>query len=389
MAEQTIQRTKNHKDQGGKTSSRRVIRLKKQEGTRYFDYQLIFYMVILLAFGMVMLYSASSYTASLSYGDAAYWVKRQLIFSLGGLFIMFLVSKLDYHFWVRHAPIIYIIAFGLNILVIFIGVSRNGSSRWIPLGPIQLQPSELAKAAAIVFFARLFEEMGSNVDKAKKLMWPFFMIVLLLIPIAATNLSTAVILAGIWFFMLLVVSKNRKVMLTIVGIGLAAVAGFITFAGYRSDRIKIWRDPTKYEKGYQTLQGLYAIGSGGIFGKGLGAGMQKRFVPEARNDMIFSLICEELGLFGAVILIILFILFLYRLYFIATNAADLSGSLIVVGIMAQVAIQVVLNIAVVTNTIPNTGITLPFISYGGSALIILMGEIGIALNVSRSINFYA
>jgi cell division protein FtsW len=231
--------------------------------------------------------------------------------------------------------------------------------------------------------------MGKNIDKSKKLIIPFCLLLVMLVPIAATNLSTAVILAGIWFFMFLVVSKNRKVMLSIVGIGLLGIAGFITFAGYRSDRIKIWRDPTKYEKGYQTLQGLYAIGSGGVFGKGLGEGMQKRFVPEARNDMIFSLICEELGLFGAVILIILFLLFLYRLYFIAINASDLTGSLIVTGIMAQIAIQVVLNIAVVTNSIPNTGITLPFISYGGSALFILMAEIGVALNVSRSINFYA
>lgn len=390
MTEQTIQKKKKNTRQGGHSSSnRRMVRLKPIEKTEYFDYQLVLYLVILLAFGVVMLYSASSYTASLSYGDAAFWVKRQLIFSLGGFVLMIIMSKVDYHFWLKLAALGYILAFLLNVYVIFAGKSANGQSRWLKLGPIQLQPSELAKIAVIIFFARLFDAMGKNIDKSKKLIIPFCLLLVMLVPIAATNLSTAVILAGIWFFMFLVVSKNRKVMLSIVGIGLLGIAGFITFAGYRSDRIKIWRDPTKYEKGYQTLQGLYAIGSGGVFGKGLGEGMQKRFVPEARNDMIFSLICEELGLFGAVILIILFLLFLYRLYFIAINASDLTGSLIVTGIMAQIAIQVVLNIAVVTNSIPNTGITLPFISYGGSALFIQMAEIGVALNVSRSINFYA
>ena len=157
-------------------------------------------------------------------------------------------------------------------------------------------------------------------------------------------------------------------------------------APYRAERIQIWLNPEKYEKGYQTLQGLYAIGSGGLFGKGLGESMQKLgFIPEAQNDMIFSVICEELGLFGAVCLILLYLLIIWRLVVIANNAADLYGSLIVVGILAHIAIQVLLNIAVVTNTIPNTGVSLPFVSYGGTSISILLAEMGLALSVSRGI----
>ena len=174
-----------------------------------------------------------------------------------------------------------------------------------------------------------------------------------------------------------------------MGVAVLAVGVvFILAAAYRLDRIKIWLNPEEYEKGYQTLQGLYAIGSGGLFGKGLGESMQKLgFIPEAQNDMIFSVICEELGLFGAVCLILLYLLLIWRFMIIANNAADLYGALIVVGVMAHISIQVILNIAVVTNTIPNTGISLPFISYGGTSILFLLSEMGLALSVSRGIKF--
>ncbi len=215
-------------------------------------------------------------------------------------------------------------------------------------------------------------------------------IMILTVPIvgvvAKTNLSTAIIILGIAVCLTFVASPKYKpfflMAFWVVGFG----AMFIMKEGYRAERIKIWRHPEDFEKGYQTLQGLYAIGSGGLFGKGLGESMQKLgFLPEAQNDMIFSIICEELGLFGAVCVILLFLLLIWRFLVIANNASDLFGALIVVGIMAHVAIQVILNIAVVTNSIPNTGITLPFISYGGTSVAILLTEMGLALSVSRGI----
>ena len=181
--------------------------------------------------------------------------------------------------------------------------------------------------------------------------------------------------------------KYSHFVLMAAAVGVVGVI-FISFEAYRMDRIKIWRNPEAYEKGYQTLQGLYAIGSGGLFGKGLGESMQKLgFIPEAQNDMIFSVICEELGLFGAVCVILLFLLMIWRFMIIANNASDLYGALVVVGIMAHLSIQVILNIAVVTNTIPNTGISLPFISYGGTSVLFLLAEMGLALSVAKGIKF--
>ena len=206
--------------------------------------------------------------------------------------------------------------------------------------------------------------------------------------IAYNNLSTAIIILGITVCMLFVASPKYSHFFWMGAAVLAVGTVFIMAEGYRAERIKIWLNPEAYDKGYQTLQGLYAIGSGGLFGKGLGESMQKLgFIPEAQNDMIFSVICEELGLFGAMCLILLYLLMIWRFMIIANNAADLYGALIVVGIMAHISIQVILNIAVVTNTIPNTGISLPFISYGGTSILFLLSEMGLALSVSRGIKF--
>ena len=205
--------------------------------------------------------------------------------------------------------------------------------------------------------------------------------------VAASNLSTAVIIMGIGVCMLFVASPKYSHFVIIVILGVAFVTVFIMFAGYRGDRIQAFLHPeTAGDKGYQTLMGLYAIGSGGLFGKGLGESLQKLGnVPESQNDMIFTIICEELGLFGAICLMLLFVLLIWRMMVIANNAKDLYGSLIVVGAMAHIAIQVILNIAVVTKTIPNTGVILPFISYGGTSVIFLMAEMGLVLSVSKGI----
>ena len=291
---------------------------------------------------------------------------------------------MDYHRLTALAPACYVLALILSTAVLFFGQEYNGSKRWLALGPLSFQPSEFSKVAVILFLAWVTERTRGRTDSFG------FMakIMVLLLPIVGlvgtNNLSTAIIILGIGVILIFVANPKY---LQFVGIGLAGV-GFITvflaMESYRLERLAIWRDPEKYEKGFQTIQGLYAIGSGGVFGTGLGSSMQKLgFVPEAQNDMIFSIICEELGLVGASLLIIVFALLLWRLMVIATHTADLEGSLICAGILGHMAIQVILNIAVVTNTIPNTGITLPFISYGGTSVLFLLGEMGLALSVSR------
>ena len=257
----------------------------------------------------------------------------------------------------------------LCIAVMLFGDEYNGSKRWLSLGPFSFQPSEYVKVALIVFLAWL---VTKNVKKIGKLT-TLFRIMLFALPVVglvgASNLSTAVIILGIAVILIFTASPKyaQFIWMAVTGIGFMAI--FLGLESYRLERIAIWQNPEKYEKGYQTLQGLFAIGSGGLFGKGLGSSIQKLgFVPEAQNDMIFSIICEELGLVGAILVILLFFLLIWRFFVIASHASDLFGALIAAGAMAHMMIQVILNIAVVTNTIPNTGITLPFISYGGRRL---------------------
>ncbi|MCI8490584.1 MAG: cell division protein FtsW [Lachnospiraceae bacterium] len=360
----------------------------RKKQIKYFDYTLLFIIIFLVGFGLVMLYSTSSYNARLNFnGDSAYYLKRQLTASLLGFAAMLVVSRIDYHIWLRLSVLLYAGAFGLCFLVIFIGANINGSTRWLRLGPLSFQPSELAKMAVIVFLSAVISQAPKKIGDFKILcklvgftVGPMFLVV------GFSNLSTAIIIAGVGACVVFVASP-KYLQFILLGLGTAAGGAVLLFtAAYRAERIQVWLHPEEHEKGYQTLQGLYAIGSGGLFGKGLGESMQKLgFVPEAQNDMIFSIICEELGLFGAVCVILLFLLMIWRFLVIANNAPDLFGALMVVGIMGHIAIQVILNIAVVTNSIPNTGVTLPFISYGGTSVAILLTEMGLALSVSRSI----
>ena len=345
---------------------------KKKKPIKYFDYSLLFLIIFLLCFGLVMLYSTSSYAGSNKFGDASYFVKKQLFATGLGIVGMYIVSKIPYRFWMKVSSMAYLAAIVLCTAVIFIGTEANGQARWLKIGPLSFQPSEFAKFAVIIFLATV-------IYKTPQKMGEFMSLV---------KLSTAIIILGIAVCMLFVASpKYSHFVLMAVAVGVVGVV-FISFEAYRMDRIKIWLNPEAYEKGYQTLQGLYAIGSGGLFGKGLGESMQKLgFIPEAQNDMIFSVICEELGLFGAVCVILLFLLMIWRFMIIANNASDLYGALVVVGIMAHLSIQVILNIAVVTNTIPNTGISLPFISYGGTSVLFLLAEMGLALSVAKGIKF--
>ena len=296
---------------------------------------------------------------------------------------MYLVSRLDYHMLMRAAVPAYLISLGLSGAVLLVGDSYNGSKRWLSIGPLSFQPAEYAKLAVILLLAYLVSGRKKNQG--------FGMIITVMgavLPIVAlvgtNNLSTAVIILGIAVIMIFISNPRYLpfVWITLAGVGFIAV--FLSMEQYRLERLAVWKDPENFDKGFQTVQGLYAIGSGGVFGKGLGNSIQKLgFVPEAQNDMIFSVICEELGLVGAAILILVFGFMLWRFMIIATRAADLFGSLIAAGIMGHIALQVILNVAVVTNTIPNTGITLPFISYGGTSVLFLLSEMGLALSVSR------
>ena len=365
---------------------------KKQKPLRYYDYSLLFLIIFLLCFGLVMLYSTSSYYGFTRFNDSAYYVKKQIFATVLGVIGMFILSMIPYQFWMKFATLAYIVAFGLCVAVIFLGREEKGQSRWLQIGPLSFQPSEFAKLATILFIATVIYKTSSKLSSLQNLVKIGALAIPIVLPILYHNLSTAIIVAGIVVCMLFVASPKYKYFVALAAVGAAGVAMVIAIAmsggegGYRLERVQIWLDPSSHEKGYQTLQGLYAIGSGGLFGKGLGESMQKLgFIPEAQNDMIFSVICEELGLFGAVCVIIVFILMLWRLMVIANNADDMFGALLVVGIMSHLSIQVVLNIAVVTNTIPNTGISLPFISYGGTSILFLLAEMGLALSVARGI----
>jgi cell division protein FtsW len=357
----------------------------------YFDYNLLFIIIFLLCFGLVMLYSSSSYTAANTYGESAYYLKRQLRNILIGAFAMVVFARMDYHRWRGLGMVAYFVALFLCVVVMFpipgLTVSSHGQSRWLNLGVVQIQPSELGKLAVIMCLASLLERIRGKMAKFSTLVKIMVLLAPLLGAVAYSNLSTALIIFGIAVCMLFVASPRYMQFFVVGGVGIAFAVAFIVFAGYRGDRIQAWLDPESAgDAGYQTLQGLYAIGSGGLFGKGLGQSLQKLGnVPEAQNDMIFTIICEELGLFGAVCVILLFVLLLWRMMVIANNSTDLYGSLLVVGIMSHIAIQVILNIGVVTKTIPNTGVILPFISYGGTSLVFLMAEMGLALNVSKGI----
>lgn len=354
-------------------------------GTKRVDMPLLLSVLALVLFGMVMLYSTSSYNGLVKFGDSFYYLKKQFFATSLGLLAMYLVANIDYHIWSAFAVGGYVLSAILSTLVLFIGQEINGSKRWLALGPLSFQPSEFAKVALIIFLAWIVTRQGKKIASLKQM----FLVILSALPIVglvgSNNLSTAIIILGIAVILIFVASPKYMQFIAIGLLGAAFVAIFLATASYRLERLAIWLNPEEYEKGYQTLQGLYAIGSGGVFGVGLGNGKQKLgFVPEAQNDMIFSIICEELGLFGACLLIFLFGILIWRLMVVASHTRDLYGCLIVSGIMAHIMIQVILNIAVVTNTIPNTGITLPFVSYGGTSVLFLLAEMGIALNISYS-----
>ena len=374
---------------------------KTKKKTDDYDYSLLAVIILLTCFGLVMLYSTSSYMAELNYGDDMYYFKKQAAISFGCIIIALGISQIDYHILTKFTGVLYGMAAILMILVKTpLGRTANGARRWLNLGPLSFQPSEVAKIAVIVCLSYMIVNMGRNIKTLKA-----FMILagsgsaLAFLAYACTdNLSTAIIIFCITMGLIFIAHPKVKPFLIAAGVGIVLIIIFVmilsssleTSSSFRLRRILVWLHPEDFASGdgYQTIQALYAIGSGGFLGRGLGNSIQKLgSVPEAQNDMIFSIVCEELGILGGIILLLLFAYLLYRLFFIAQNAPDMFGSLMVSGIFIHIALQVIFNIAVVLNLMPNTGVTLPFVSYGGTSIVFLMSEMGLALSVARQIKF--
>ena len=363
----------------------------------YYDYNLLFLTIFLVCFGLVMVYSTSSYNAARKYLNPAYYLEKQGAFAILGIVVMLIVSKIDYRIYKLKFPVIklrpvvalYFLCIILQICVLLFAKEINGSKRWLSLGPLgTFQPSELSKVAIILFTAYIVCLSPKRLDKFTGFLRIAAYVVPLIGLVLSQNFSTALVMGLIMVAICFVASRKKLYFIVSGGLMAAIGAIFIFFVSYRSERITVWLNVETHEKGYQILQGLYAIASGRIFGKGLGESMQKLgFIPESHNDMIFAVICEELGLFGAIAVILLFVLVIWRLFIIAVNAPDLFGGLIATGVLTHIAAQVLINIAVVTNTIPSTGIPLPFISYGGTSLLVLLTEMGIVLSVSNQIKY--
>ncbi len=365
-------------------------RKKKEYAEGKLDITFLSFVLILLTIGLVMLFSASYAYSYEYYGNSYKFISRQALFAAVGVVLMLVVSKIDYHFWRKFAWIIFalaIIMLGV-LLVLPPMVSGMDVKRWLVIGPINFQPSEIAKFAIVLLFSSL---IAANHKQMKNFRFILFLGILLALTcglvVLEPHLSATVLIFAIGVVLLIVGGLPKRY---IFAGGTVAAVGFIALAtglvGYGSDRIKYWLDPWADASGlgFQTIQSLLAIGSGGILGRGIGQSRQKYlYLPEPHNDFIFSIVCEELGLIGAVVIIILFCLLVWRGFTVAMRAQDKFGSLLALGLTFQVGLQAMLNIWVVTNTIPNTGISLPFFSYGGTSLLILLAEMGIVLSVSR------
>ena len=373
---------------------------KTKSGRQYFDYNLLAICILTMLVGYVLLYSASAYSATSTHDDSLFFIKRQMFATAIGIVGFVVVLKIGYKFFEKYANWIYYISL-VSILLVRtpLGVELNGARRWVDLGIIQFQPAEFVKIAVIIVTAAMIAKCKNSTVENGKTMFLIFLrpaVAAALLFVLTSNMSSAIIVMAIGLIMVIMTGPSLQFYKYL---GIFALAGGLFYTlyslifggGFRGSRIMTWLNPEQYseEGGYQVMQGLYAIGSGGYFGKGIGNSAQKLgTLPESTNDMIFSIICEEMGLFGAICVVALFIFMIWRMRTIAVSApkSDLFGTMIVVGVMLHIAIQVVLNIAVVTNTMPNTGVSLPFISYGGTSLAFLITEMGLVFSVSRANN---
>ncbi len=362
-----------------------------------FKHDIVFLLIVvaLAMFGTVMVFSAGTAYAEKRYDDSLYFVKKQAIWILLGLAVMLISSNIKISTYKKYTPHAYAATIVLLLLVLIIGFVGNGAKRWISIGPLTIQPSEIAKLTIILMMSRYFDERAAQACDLKSnkntFLWGTLVpCIIMLIPIILVmlqkHLSCIIILGCIGICMIFIAGVNPKYIYAFLLLAIIGVTFLALFTDYTKERITVWQDPEKYKLtgGWQTLQGLMAIGSGGLFGLGLGKSVLKHsYVSEPANDMIFAILCEELGLVGAFAALLLFALLIYRGCKIATEQRNTYSRLVAAGIMIKMAIQVLLNIAVVTNTIPNTGISLPFFSYGGSSLVMIFFEMGIMLSISK------
>ena len=359
----------------------------KAEGV---DIPFLVLVLLLLTVGLAMLYSASFAQSQYDtgYTSTTRYLEKQGICALIGLGAMWLFSRIRAEVWFRSAWWLYGISIVLLLSVLVAGQSVNGAKRWIQIAGIQFQPSEVAKFAMIVLFARLTKGFGQNAGLFRYGVLGFGCALLgILVPLALEKHLSAILLMGmVAVVMMFIAGTSPKWLLAGAGAAVVFVVVYITFMGYAGDRVTAWLHPEEdpSDTGYQILQSLYAIGSGGVFGLGLGRSKQKYlYLPFQYNDYIFAVVCEELGLVGALLIIGLFAALILRGYWIALRAPDRFSTVLAAGIVTLMAVQTVLNLCVVTNLLPSTGIALPLFSYGGTALAVNLGELGIVLGISR------
>lgn len=365
-------------------------RKRENPGFYGFDWTLVFIVVVILIFGLIMLYSSSSYSAQVNNRPDTWYVRRQLVPIIGGLVLMVAVAFIPNSFWKKMSAFIYAVGF-ISVLMVYspMGIEVNGARRWVDLGPFTLQPAEIIKIGVILMMAYLLCKWITTINDNPK---QVFLVALVdfaaagEIGFVTDDLGTAIIVFAMGLIMMIVANIRAKYIFIIIAVIVAAGALLLFSAPYRMDRVHAWMDLEAYSDtiGFQILQGLYAIGSGGLFGKGLGKSTQKLgSIPESQNDMIFSVICEELGIIGGIILIILIVLLILRMKKIYDESRDLYGKVVVAGVAGHIAMQTIINMSVVTNLIPNTGVPLPFISYGGTAILFQLIEVGLVLQVAR------
>lgn len=384
-----------------------------------FDVPFLAIVLTLITFGLIMLFSASYvYSYYNQDGDSLYYFKRQLIFAIMGIVLMFVVSRVEYHVWQKVSIPLLVVSYGLLVLVLFVTppAGYEDFHRWINLGFITFQPSEIAKFTLILFLAQHIGKnypyitrkvpsqagwtVNWNANHPRRLIQQKHTCFLLYAAVAASmcilvykenHVSGTVILFALFFVMIWMAGYNKRAFLVIVALAAILVVVVVSkpeiLPSHAQSRITAWLDKSYDPLGvrWQTNHALYAIGSGGFFGVGLGnSKMKQLYVSEPQNDFIFSIVCEELGFVGAMAVIALFVLLLWRGFMIGLHAKDKFGSLLAIGLSFQVGLQAALNIAVVTDMFPNTGISLPFFSYGGTSLVMLIVEMGIVLSISRS-----
>lgn len=367
-------------------------RLKRPSGDSI-DIVFLLILMVLLAVGLTMLYSASSAQSAYDtgYTSTTRYLQKQLVCAVIGLAAMFIMSRIPVDFWYRMAWPLYGVSIVLLLMVLLFGQSVNGARRWINIAGLQFQPSEIAKFTMILLFARLTRGFGSQAKTFRHGVLGFGGALLgILVPLALEKHLSAIMLMGMVAVVMMFVAGTRlKWLLAGAAAAAAFVVVYISLMGYAGDRVTAWLHPEQdpADTGYQILQSLYAIGSGGLFGLGLGKSRQKYlYLPFQYNDYIFAVICEELGLAGAAVIILLFAALILRGYWIALHARDRFSTVLAAGLITLIAVQTVLNLGVVTNLLPSTGIALPFFSYGGTALAVNLGEMGIVLGISRQRN---